>query len=338
MRATLPCQQAMNGLVGSYSITSSARTSKLAGTSRPSALAVLRLRTSSNLVGCCTGRSSGFSPCRIRSRCAASPVTATTDFLAPDFLNKCGLAVPAVSHAPRGTRKPMKGVAGCFRQSSRQPAHPFEVGEAPPDHFLLAHVFTLAGAISMGTMEIGAAPVAWADEIALGRGLLREVGATAPPRDIGQEAALGQPIPVYLDLLLTQPLGISLKAAFDLRFGLADPALDVIRLLVFPLGEVLLDDLHRALAIVGKILAVGLVGHVVVGPVVEGIGIVLHHHRVGVDAVGLADADDLAVEGHLIVGLGHVVFSLLYWRGIAADVTAYTKRKAACIATSGPSL
>lgn len=26
------------------------------------------------------------------------------------------------------------------------------VSEAPPDHFLLAHVFTLAGAISMGTM------------------------------------------------------------------------------------------------------------------------------------------------------------------------------------------
>ena len=27
---------------------------------------------------------------------------------------------------------------------------------------------------------------------------------------------------------------------------------------------------------------------------------------------------------------------LLIWRGIAADVTAYTKRKAVCIATSGP--
>jgi hypothetical protein len=30
-----------------------------------------------------------------------------------------------------------------------------------------------------------------------------------------------------------------------------------------------------------------------------------------VDAVALADVDDLAVEGHLIVGLGHVVFPLL---------------------------
>ena len=28
-------------------------------------------------------------------RCVASPVTATTDFLAPDILNKCGGAVPA---------------------------------------------------------------------------------------------------------------------------------------------------------------------------------------------------------------------------------------------------
>ena len=31
----------------------------------PSAFAVLRLITSSNLVGCCTGRSAGFSPLRI---------------------------------------------------------------------------------------------------------------------------------------------------------------------------------------------------------------------------------------------------------------------------------
>src|SRR5947209_14500373 len=41
----------------SYSITSSARASSVGGTSRPSALAVLRLMTSSNFVGCSTGRS-----------------------------------------------------------------------------------------------------------------------------------------------------------------------------------------------------------------------------------------------------------------------------------------
>ena len=49
-----------------YSITSSARASKVGGTSRPSALAVLRLRTVSYLVGCTTGRLATFSPLRMR--------------------------------------------------------------------------------------------------------------------------------------------------------------------------------------------------------------------------------------------------------------------------------
>jgi hypothetical protein len=42
-----------------------------AGRSRPSALAVFRLTTSSYLVGVCTGRSAGFDPLRMRiaSRC-----------------------------------------------------------------------------------------------------------------------------------------------------------------------------------------------------------------------------------------------------------------------------
>src|SRR5262245_18772874 len=43
-----------------HSITSSARASSVGGTSRPSALAVLRLITNSYLVGCCTGRSAGL--------------------------------------------------------------------------------------------------------------------------------------------------------------------------------------------------------------------------------------------------------------------------------------
>ena len=46
----------------SHSITSSARASSVGGMSRPSALAVLRLMTSSNLVGCTTGRSAAFRP------------------------------------------------------------------------------------------------------------------------------------------------------------------------------------------------------------------------------------------------------------------------------------
>jgi hypothetical protein len=49
-----------------YSITSSARTSNDDGTSRPSAFAVLRLITSSNVAGCMTGRSAAFVPFRIR--------------------------------------------------------------------------------------------------------------------------------------------------------------------------------------------------------------------------------------------------------------------------------
>src|SRR5262249_18485712 len=54
-------------LAALHSITSSARASNVAGTSSPSALAVLRLITSSYFVGGCTGRSVGFSPLRMRS-------------------------------------------------------------------------------------------------------------------------------------------------------------------------------------------------------------------------------------------------------------------------------
>src|SRR5215510_14602582 len=50
-----------------HSITSSARASSVGGTSMPSAFAVVRLTTSSNLVGCSTGRSAGFAPRRILS-------------------------------------------------------------------------------------------------------------------------------------------------------------------------------------------------------------------------------------------------------------------------------
>jgi hypothetical protein len=50
-----------------YSITSSAWESSVGGTLRPSALAVLRLIASSNLVGCSTGKSAGFAPFSILS-------------------------------------------------------------------------------------------------------------------------------------------------------------------------------------------------------------------------------------------------------------------------------
>src|SRR5262249_12471341 len=54
-------------LAAFHSITSSARASRRSGTVRPSAFAVLRLITSSYLVGACTGRSPGLSPLRMRS-------------------------------------------------------------------------------------------------------------------------------------------------------------------------------------------------------------------------------------------------------------------------------
>jgi hypothetical protein len=49
-----------------YSSTLSAPADSPSGTSRPSVLAVLRLMTKSIFVTCCTGRSAGFSPLRIR--------------------------------------------------------------------------------------------------------------------------------------------------------------------------------------------------------------------------------------------------------------------------------
>src|SRR5262249_42518000 len=52
-------------LAAPHSITSSARASSVSGTSRPSALAVLRLIISSNLVGCSIGRSPGSAPARM---------------------------------------------------------------------------------------------------------------------------------------------------------------------------------------------------------------------------------------------------------------------------------
>jgi hypothetical protein len=49
-----------------HPITSSARPNSGRGTVRPSVEAVLRLMASSTFVTCCTGRSAGFSPLRIR--------------------------------------------------------------------------------------------------------------------------------------------------------------------------------------------------------------------------------------------------------------------------------
>ena len=66
MNKLMQCNKRRAGVL-IYSMTSSARASSVGGISRPSALAVLRLITSSNLVGCSTGRSAGLAPFRILS-------------------------------------------------------------------------------------------------------------------------------------------------------------------------------------------------------------------------------------------------------------------------------
>src|SRR5215468_9876491 len=74
-RRERPCHRAAeqrDELASPHSITSSARASSVGGMVRPSALAVIRLMTRSNLVGCSTGRSAGFAPRRILSTYSAA--------------------------------------------------------------------------------------------------------------------------------------------------------------------------------------------------------------------------------------------------------------------------
>ena len=66
MSALCQKQTKYNAIRVAYSTSSSAMLSKPEEMVRPSALAVFMLITSSNLVGCMTGRSAGFSPLRIR--------------------------------------------------------------------------------------------------------------------------------------------------------------------------------------------------------------------------------------------------------------------------------
>ena len=61
--STIPCSSP----APTYWITSSARSRSVGGKVIPSTWAVFRLRTSSNLVGCSTGRSAGFTPFKMRS-------------------------------------------------------------------------------------------------------------------------------------------------------------------------------------------------------------------------------------------------------------------------------
>src|SRR5207249_5869412 len=67
IRQQFGTQMPQGGHPPHHSITSSARARTVAGRSRPSAFAVLRLTTSSYLFGAWTGSSDGFSPLRMRS-------------------------------------------------------------------------------------------------------------------------------------------------------------------------------------------------------------------------------------------------------------------------------
>jgi hypothetical protein len=60
------------GSLQPHSMTSSVRARIAGGTVRPSALAVFRLTTSSNVVGCWIGRSAGAAPLRILSTYSAA--------------------------------------------------------------------------------------------------------------------------------------------------------------------------------------------------------------------------------------------------------------------------
>src|SRR6266700_1027107 len=62
-----PATPPRRGHAYAYLITSSAWNRSAGGIVRPSALAVLRLMTSSNFMGCSTGRSPGLAPLRILS-------------------------------------------------------------------------------------------------------------------------------------------------------------------------------------------------------------------------------------------------------------------------------
>ena len=75
-----------------YSITSSAMESSPGGTSMPSARAVCRLMTNSNLVDCRTGRSAGLAPLRMLPGIDAD-------------LTKHVREVGSVAHQPAGCHK-----------------------------------------------------------------------------------------------------------------------------------------------------------------------------------------------------------------------------------------
>jgi hypothetical protein len=63
-QAAQPCPNGRGA--APHSITSSAKASSVGGTVSPSSLTVCRLMMNSNFADCCTGKSAGFSPARMR--------------------------------------------------------------------------------------------------------------------------------------------------------------------------------------------------------------------------------------------------------------------------------
>src|SRR5215831_19852352 len=88
-----------------HSITSSARASTLAGTLRPSALAVVRLMTRSNLVGCSTGMSAGFAPRRTLSTRSAARRNRSGRFAPHQTSRLDGLPIGVARRQSRGQRQ-----------------------------------------------------------------------------------------------------------------------------------------------------------------------------------------------------------------------------------------
>src|SRR5262244_4652423 len=71
-RGCRPAEQRDERATPHHSIASSARSRSASGTFKPSTLAVVRLMTKSNLVGCSTGMSAGFAPRKILSTISAA--------------------------------------------------------------------------------------------------------------------------------------------------------------------------------------------------------------------------------------------------------------------------
>ena len=110
------CSKRCAVLKGPHSITSSARASSEGGTVRPSAFAVLRLITSSNLVGCSTGKSAGLCALEKNAAKIESLPRLTLGAVPQALLNECAEAAesPAAAEKSRARSSHWKPSLKCF--------------------------------------------------------------------------------------------------------------------------------------------------------------------------------------------------------------------------------